>query len=83
MHKITVIPHGHAALGYTMQLPAEDHHLMSRSALLDKIKGQLGGRAAEEVVFHEISTGGENAVSPPPSAPCRLPNLPLPLVAFA
>jgi cell division protease FtsH len=60
VHKITIIPHGHAALGYTMQLPTEDHYLMSRSALLDRLRGQLGGRAAEEVVFGEVSTGAEN-----------------------
>ena len=60
VHKITIIPHGHAALGYTMQLPTEDHYLMNRSALLDKLRGQLGGRAAEEVVFGEVSTGAEN-----------------------
>ena len=60
VHKITIIPHGHAALGYTMQLPAEDQYLMKRSALLDKLKGQLGGRAAEEIVFGEVSTGAEN-----------------------
>ncbi len=60
VHKITIIPHGHAALGYTMQLPTEDHYLMSRSALLDRLKGQLGGRAAEDVVFAEVSTGAEN-----------------------
>ena len=60
VHKITIIPHGHAALGYTMQLPAEDRYLISRSALVDKLKGQLGGRAAEEIVFGEGSTGAEN-----------------------
>jgi cell division protease FtsH len=60
VHKITIIPHGHAALGYTMQLPSEDHYLMSRSTLLDKLRGLLGGRAAEEVVFGEVSTGAEN-----------------------
>jgi cell division protease FtsH len=60
VHKITIIPHGHAALGYTMQLPTEDHYLMSRSALLDKLKGHLGGRAAEEIVLGEVSTGAEN-----------------------
>jgi len=60
VHKITIIPHGHAALGYTMQLPAEDHYLVSRTALLDRLRGLLGGRAAEEVVFGEISTGAEN-----------------------
>jgi len=60
VHKITIIPHGRAALGYTMQLPEADRYLMNRSALLDRIKGLLGGRAAEEVVFQEISTGAEN-----------------------
>ena len=47
VHKITIIPHGHAALGYTMQLPTEDHYLMSRSALLDKLTRttrRAGGR---------------------------------------
>ena len=60
VHKITIIPHGHAALGYTLQLPAGDRYLMSRSALLDKIKGQLGGRAAEELIFQDVSTGAES-----------------------
>ncbi|MGH8094087.1 MAG: ATP-dependent zinc metalloprotease FtsH [Chthoniobacterales bacterium] len=60
VHKISIIPHGRAALGYTMQLPTADRYLLSRAALLDKIKGMLGGRAAEDVVFHEISTGAEN-----------------------
>ncbi len=60
VHKITIIPRGHAALGYTLQLPAEDHYLMSRSALLARLRGLLGGRAAEEVVFGEVSTGAEN-----------------------
>jgi len=60
VHKITIIPHGHAALGYTMQLPTEDRYLVNRSALLDKLRGQLGGRAAEEIVFGEASTGAEN-----------------------
>lgn len=60
VHKISIIPHGRAALGYTMQLPVEDQHLLSRSALLDRIKGLLGGRAAEELAFGEVSTGAEN-----------------------
>jgi cell division protease FtsH len=60
VHKISIVPRGHAALGYTMQLPEQDHYLMNRSALLDRIKGQLGGRAAEEVVFQDVSTGAEN-----------------------
>ncbi|HUA16757.1 MAG TPA: ATP-dependent zinc metalloprotease FtsH [Verrucomicrobiae bacterium] len=60
VHKISIVPHGHAALGYTLQLPENDQYLMSRAELVDKIKGMLGGRAAEDVVFHEITTGAEN-----------------------
>ena len=60
LHKISVVPHGRAALGYTMQLPEQDRYLASRSELTDRIKGLLGGRAAEEVVFSEVSTGPEN-----------------------
>ncbi|MGH7943062.1 MAG: ATP-dependent zinc metalloprotease FtsH [Limisphaerales bacterium] len=60
VHKISIIPRGRAALGYTMQLPLRDQYLMSRSALLERIRVQLAGRAAEEVVFDEISTGAEN-----------------------
>jgi ATP-dependent Zn protease len=60
VHKISVIPRGRAALGYTMQLPLDDQFLMTRSQLLDRIRGMLGGRAAEEVVFREVTTGAEN-----------------------
>jgi cell division protease FtsH len=60
LHKISIVPRGRAALGYTLQLPADDQYLSSRSELIDKITGLLGGRAAEEVVFNEISTGAEN-----------------------
>jgi cell division protease FtsH len=60
VHKISIIPRGHAALGYTLQLPAEDQHLLGHAALLDRIKGLLGGRAAEDLVFGEVSTGAEN-----------------------
>jgi cell division protease FtsH len=60
LHKISVVPHGRAALGYTMQLPEQDRYLMSASELTDKIKSLLGGRAAEEIVFAEASTGPEN-----------------------
>ena len=60
VHKISVIPRGRAALGYTMQIPANDQFLMTRSQLLDRIRGMLGGRAAEEVAIHEITTGAEN-----------------------
>jgi cell division protease FtsH len=60
VRKISIIPRGHAALGYTLQLPESDQYLMSRAELIDKIKGMLGGRASEEVVFAEITTGAEN-----------------------
>lgn len=60
VHKISIVPRGRAALGYTLQLPENDQYLMSRPELIDKIKGMLGGRAAEEVVFNEITTGAEN-----------------------
>src|SRR6185295_9677495 len=60
VHKISIIPRGRAALGYTMQLPADDRFLMTRSQLLDRIRGMLGGRAAEEIVLGEVTTGAEN-----------------------
>ena len=60
VHKISVIPRGRAALGYTLQLPTDDQFLLTRSQLLDRIRGMLGGRAAEEVVFGEVTTGAEN-----------------------
>lgn len=60
VHKISIIPRGRAALGYTMQLPTDDRFLMTQSQLLDRIRGMLGGRAAEEVVLNEVTTGAEN-----------------------
>ncbi|MEJ2656177.1 MAG: ATP-dependent zinc metalloprotease FtsH [Desulfobacterales bacterium] len=60
VQKVSIIPRGIGALGYTLQTPLEDRFLMSRSELLGKIKGLLGGRAAEELVFGEISTGASN-----------------------
>jgi cell division protease FtsH len=60
VHKISIVPRGRAALGYTMQLPAEDQFLLTRSELLDRIRGLLGGRAAEETVFGDVTTGAEN-----------------------
>src|SRR5207247_5392537 len=60
VHKISIIPRGRAALGYTMQLPTNDQFLMTRSQLRERIRGMLGGRAAEEVVFDEVTTGAEN-----------------------
>jgi cell division protease FtsH len=60
VQKVSIVPRGVAALGYTMQTPLEDRFLMSRKELLGKIKGLLGGRAAEDLVFGEISTGAAN-----------------------
>ncbi|MGC9271038.1 ATP-dependent zinc metalloprotease FtsH [Acidiphilium sp.] len=57
VQKITIIPHGIAALGYTMQRPLEDRYLMDRGELRNRMAVLLGGRAAESVVFDEVSTG--------------------------
>jgi cell division protease FtsH len=60
VRKVSIIPHGNAALGYTLQLPADDQFLLSRTELLTRIRGMLGGRAAEEVEYGEVSTGAQN-----------------------
>ena len=60
VHKISIIPRGIAALGYTQQQPTEDRYLMTRSELLDRLAVLQGGRVAEELVFNEISTGAQN-----------------------
>jgi cell division protease FtsH len=60
VQKISIIPRGIAALGYTMQVPTEDRFLMKRTELLNKIASLLGGRAAEEIVFADVSTGAHN-----------------------
>jgi cell division protease FtsH len=60
VHKISIIPRGIAALGYTQQRPIEDRYLMTRSELLDRLAVLLGGRVAEELAFKEISTGAQN-----------------------
>lgn len=60
VHKISIIPRGRAALGYTLQLPEGDQFLLTRSELVDRIRGMLGGRAAEAIALHEVSTGAEN-----------------------
>ncbi len=60
VQKVSIVPRGMGALGYTLQTPLEDRYLMSRNELLGKIKGLLGGRAAEEIVFGEVSTGASN-----------------------
>jgi len=57
VHKVSIIPHGIGALGYTIQRPTEDRYLMTRAELEHKMAGLLGGRAAEQLVFREISTG--------------------------
>jgi cell division protease FtsH len=63
VQKISIIPRGIAALGYTMQVPTEDRFLMSKTELLNKIASLLGGRAAEEIIFSDISTGAHNDLS--------------------
>jgi len=60
VRKISIIPRGIAALGYTMQVPTEDRFLMKKTELLSKIASLLGGRAAEELMFGDISTGAHN-----------------------
>jgi len=60
VHKISIIPRGIVALGYTQQQPTEDRYLMTRPELLDRLAVLLGGRVAEELVFGEISTGAQN-----------------------
>lgn len=60
VRKVSIVPRGIGALGFTMQTPVEDRFLMSKNELIGKIKGLLGGRAAEKVVFGDISTGAAN-----------------------
>jgi cell division protease FtsH len=60
VNKVSIIPRGIAALGYTQQLPTEDRYLMTREELLDRLCVLLGGRVAEEIVFKDISTGAQN-----------------------
>jgi len=60
VHRVSIIPRGVAALGYTLQLPTEDRYLMTKTELQNRLKVLLGGRGAEEIVFGEISTGAQN-----------------------
>jgi len=60
VHKISIIPRGVAALGYTEQQPTEDRYLLTRAELLDRIDVLLGGRVAEEIIFGDVSTGAAN-----------------------
>jgi cell division protease FtsH len=61
VHKITILPRGRA-LGYTMVLPTEDKHSQTRAELLDMLAYAMGGRAAEELVFHDPTTGASNDI---------------------
>ncbi len=60
VRKVTIVPHGRAALGYTLQVPTEDQFLMSRAELLTRIRGMLGGRASEELEYGDLTTGAQN-----------------------
>jgi len=60
VHRVTIIPRGVAALGYTMHLPTEDRYIQTKSELEDELAVVLGGRAAEEVIFGRVSTGAAN-----------------------
>lgn len=62
VHKVTIIPRGMAALGYTMTLPTEDRYLKSKNEFLSELVTLLGGRASEEVVFGDITTGASNDI---------------------
>ncbi len=62
VHKISIIPRGIGALGYTMQMPTEDRYLMTREELENKMVVLLGGRAAEKVVFGHLSTGAADDI---------------------
>jgi cell division protease FtsH len=60
VQKISIIPRGVAALGYTLQLPTEDRFVVTQSELENKIAVYLGGRVAEEIIYQEISTGARD-----------------------
>ena len=62
VHKVSIIPRGAHALGYTLQLPTEDRYTMSRRELMARMTVMMGGRAAEEIIFNEITTGAQNDI---------------------
>ncbi len=62
VHKITIIPRTSGALGYTMQVEEGEHMLMSKEEAFNKIATLTGGRSAEEVVFHSVTTGASNDI---------------------
>ena len=59
VHKVSILPRGRA-LGYTMQMPTEDKYLTTRQEFLDDVSALLAGRVAEEIVYHEVTTGASN-----------------------
>ena len=63
VHKVSIIPRGIAALGYTLQMPEEDRYLRTEKELLGEVDVLLGGRAAEEIEFDQVSTGASNDLS--------------------
>ncbi|MCT8976390.1 ATP-dependent zinc metalloprotease FtsH [Clostridium sp. CX1] len=62
VHKITIVPRTMGALGYTMQLPAEEKYLITKEEMIEQICVMLGGRAAEEIEFNSMSTGAANDI---------------------
>ena len=62
VQKITIIPRTSGALGYTMQVDEGEHYLMTKTEMVNKIATLTGGRAAEELIFHEITTGASNDI---------------------
>lgn len=60
VHKVSIIPRGSAALGYTLQLPTEDRYLVSKSELMERLSVLLAGRVAEEITFKDVTTGAQN-----------------------
>lgn len=60
VHKISIIPRGNAALGYTLQLPEEDRFLITKSQLMNRIAILLSGRVAEEIIFNDVTSGAAN-----------------------
>ena len=69
VHKVSIIPHGVGALGYTIQRPIEDRYLMTRAELDHKMAALLGGRASEKLVFDEIRRGRPTTSPAPPTSP--------------
>jgi cell division protease FtsH len=62
VHKITIIPRTSGALGYTMQVDTDEHNLMSKEELFNKVTTITGGRAAEEIVFNRVTSGAANDI---------------------